>query len=413
MLRTRHDTDARLRCDRRAWAIVGRQKLPCYNRGMSPTIASLTHLSDTDLLSAVTRAAAEERATTTNLIALLAEVDARRLYLGEGCSSLFTYCTQVLQLSEHAAYGRIEAARAARRFPVVLDRLAEGALTLTTVGLLAPHLTVDNAHALLTAACHKSKREVEHLVAALRPLPPVPSSVRKLPSRVASGVPTHSAAPAGGAARGWQADEAVPPPRDVSAVPVAGPAVTGGPVHVAAVTPLAPERYKVQFTVSRDTYDKLRRAQDLLRQVIPNGDPGAIFERAISLLVADLEKTRLASTTHPQRPRKAAVGSRHVPAAVKRQVWARDNGQCAFVGTRGRCAERGCLEIHHVIPFAAGGPTTTENLELRCRAHNTYEAEQFFGSSLLREARPEYSVNSVRPDLVGSAVSAAHALCSG
>jgi hypothetical protein len=121
----------------------------------------------------------------------------------------------------------------------VLDRLAEGAVTLTTVGLLARHLTVDNAHSLLTAACHKSKREVEHLVAAIRPLPPVPSYVRKLPSWVASGVPSYSAAPAEGAAPGTLADEAVPPLRDVSEVPLAGPAVAGRPAPVhAAVTPL-------------------------------------------------------------------------------------------------------------------------------------------------------------------------------
>src|SRR5258705_1949179 len=142
---------------------------------LSTTIASLTHLSDTDLLSAVTHAAAEERAATASLIALLAEVDARRLYLGEGCASLFTFCTQVLHLSEHAAYGRIEAARCARRFPEILDRLAEGSVTLTTIGLLAPHLTPDNASELLTTVRHKTKREVEHLVAVLRPLPPVPS----------------------------------------------------------------------------------------------------------------------------------------------------------------------------------------------------------------------------------------------
>jgi hypothetical protein len=105
--------------------------------------------------------------------------------------------------------------------------------------------------------------------------------------------------------------------------------------------------------VSRDTYDRLRRAQDLLRHVIPTGDPAAIFERALALLLTDLERTRLASATHPQRPRKTRVDSRHVPASVKRQVWARDDGQCAFVGTRGRCAERGCLEVHHVIDKAA------------------------------------------------------------
>ena len=84
-------------------------------------IESPDQLTDGELLAQVTRAAKQERAATAHLIALLAEVDARRLYLGEGYSSLFTYCTQALHLSEHAAYGRIEAARAARRFPVVMD----------------------------------------------------------------------------------------------------------------------------------------------------------------------------------------------------------------------------------------------------------------------------------------------------
>ena len=49
-----------------------------------------------------------ERQATAALIRCLIEVDARRLYLGEGYSSLFTFCTQSLHLSEHAALGRIE-----------------------------------------------------------------------------------------------------------------------------------------------------------------------------------------------------------------------------------------------------------------------------------------------------------------
>ena len=68
----------------------------------------------------------DERCATAHLIALLMELDTRRLYLGEGCSSLFTYCTQMLRLSEHAAYNRIETARAARRFPVILELVESG-----------------------------------------------------------------------------------------------------------------------------------------------------------------------------------------------------------------------------------------------------------------------------------------------
>ncbi|HLG56229.1 MAG TPA: hypothetical protein VI485_12920 [Vicinamibacterales bacterium] len=120
-----------------------------------------SELSDRDLIAAVHHLAAGERGPTARLVASLAELDARRLYLGKGCSSLFTYCTQALHLSEHAAYGRIEAARAARRYPVLLERLEAGDMTLTAIGLLAPHLTLDNHQHLIDISRHKSKREID------------------------------------------------------------------------------------------------------------------------------------------------------------------------------------------------------------------------------------------------------------
>src|SRR6476659_879602 len=101
------------------------------------TTHSIAQMSDAELIDATATAARDECRSTARLLALLAEFDARRLYLGEGCSSLFTYCTQVLHFSEHAAYHRIETARAAQRFPALLDHLSDGSLTLTTVGLLA------------------------------------------------------------------------------------------------------------------------------------------------------------------------------------------------------------------------------------------------------------------------------------
>ncbi len=132
-------------------------------------LSAVAQLSNTELLARVKHLAEHEREATASLIAHLAELDGRRLYLAEGCSSLFTYCTQVLHLSEHAAYGRIEAARAVRRFPVILERLGEGSVNLTAVGLLAAHLTRENHREVLDAARHRSKRQVEELVARLRP----------------------------------------------------------------------------------------------------------------------------------------------------------------------------------------------------------------------------------------------------
>jgi hypothetical protein len=339
---------------------------------MTTASYSVAHVSDGDLLAEVKRLAACERQATAQLIASLIELDTRRLYLGEGCSSLFTYCTQVLHLSEHAAYGRIEAARAARRFPVILDRLADGSVTLTTVGLLAPHLTPDNRQALLDAVRHKSKREVEHLVASLRPRPAVPSSIRKLP---APKPPEVSQAPG--------REE---PPPEASALPAGD---RPRPARPAVVAPLAPDRYKVQFTVGRETYDKLRRAQDLLRHSIPTGDPAAIVDRALTVLLAELTRTKLAETDRSRASRPTTCRSRHIPAAVKRAVWARDGGRCAFVGATGRCTETGFLEFHHLVPYAVGGETVAKNLELRCAAHNAYEAERYFGSKQLLLVRED------------------------
>ena len=166
------------------------------------------------------------------------ELDLRRLYLGAGYSSLFTYCTQALHLAEGAAYNRIEAARAARRFPAVLTALEEGSVTLTAIRLLAPHLTEANYQHVLASARHKGKRDIELLVATLRPMPAVDSTVRKLPD------PRHVQLNANG--DGAPTAELPPPSPTVVAPPVKAAPPT--------VTPLAPKRYKVQFTISGETH---------------------------------------------------------------------------------------------------------------------------------------------------------------
>ena len=312
------------------------------------------------------------------LIASLAEFDARRLYLAAGCSSLFTYCTQVLHLSEHAAYGRIEAARAARRFPVLLDLLADGALTLTAVCLVATHLTAENNRELLAAARHKTKRELELLVATLRPQPVVPATVRKLPASKSLTTTDGSVLPCD---------------QKPNLPPLPMPPTSEPPKRSAVVAPLTPELYKLQVTLSTESHAMLRRAQDLLRHAFPTGDLSVIIDRALKVLVRQLEQQKFAATNRPRTVLTVAQGrSRHIPADVRRRVWQRDGGQCAFVGIHGRCTERGFLEFHHVQPYGDGGESVVENLELRCRPHNVYEAERWEGTLFAREASHVYSV---------------------
>jgi len=162
--------------------------------------------------------------------------------------------------------------------------------------------------------------------------------------------------------------------------------------HLAALDarPTSPERYRVQFTIGKESHDKLRRVQAVLRREIPDGDPGAIFDRALTLLLEKVEKAKLGAAAKPRprpiRPgadrqlRTPVVPSRETPRHLKRAVWRRDGGQCAFVSRDGhRCGERTFLEFHHIQPYALGGHATVENISLRCRRHNQHEAELVFG----------------------------------
>ena len=117
-----------------------------------------------------------------------------------------------------------------------------------------------------------------------------------------------------------------------------------------------------------------------------------ILDEALTLLLVRVERERCGklrrqcSTSSTARPgggadRAIPRHSRYIPSSIRRVIWTRDGGRCAFVGPDGRCNETAFLEIHHLHPFAAGGATTVDNLALRCRAHNGLEALVYFGEN--------------------------------
>ena len=304
-------------------------------------------------------------------------------------------------LSDHDLLARLdvlagrerEAARACRRFPVIVDLLASGQVTLTAVRLLGRHLTPENHQSVLAKACGRSRQQIEVLVAELAPRPDVPTSVRKLPTLTAT---RSSPATPAAVASGLPA-EATP----AAALSPATFVATPRPI----IRPTVPERYRVQFTMGEETHNKFRRLQGLLRE-IPDGDAGAIFDRAVTLLLETVERRKLGAAAKPRsrapiRPetdrsgRKPAARSRDAPREVKRVVWRRDGGQCAYVAPSGRrCSERTFLEFHHVHPHARQGPATVGNISLRCWRHNHYEGELIFGPRPDRGSRRTSSDSS-------------------
>jgi hypothetical protein len=343
-------------------------------------LSSLTRLSDAELMTRLKSLVARERDATAQLVAHLAELDTRDVYLREGYGSLHVYCRDALGLSDGEAYNRIEVARAARRFPVILEMLAAGAVNLTAVRLLAPRLTPANHRDVLDSARGKTKPEIEKIVATLSPRPDVPASVRKLPP-----VRLDPSPPA----------EALQPPPAV--------VLTGAPMSVprAAVTPLSPDRYKLQLTIGGDTLEKLRLAKDMLSHAIPSGDDAAVLDRALTALLTELAKKKFADTRKSRRTRPTKQGARQPSAAVKRAVWVRDLGRCAFIGANGhRCDERRFVAFHHVDPYVLGGEASVDKIALRCRRHNDYEGRLYFGkrrrggTELVREQAISYGSHS-------------------
>jgi 5-methylcytosine-specific restriction endonuclease McrA len=380
----------------------------------------LTALSSPELLAALERVAAQGREVTADLLALLAECDDRKLHEPEGFASLFEFCVKRLRLSESQAYHRIQAARAARRFPVILDRLREGRITLTAVALLRQHLTDANHLEVLAWAEGKRKAEVEEFIRGLAPLPDVRASLRRLTlprlvgptatsARDHPAIVAHCDVPAGSSARGGLLGSHSAASADTAAEATSIGGVAAAPLSVphtsresvrAAVHALSPARYSLRVTISQETRDKLRRAQDLLQHAVPSADPALVLERALTLLVEHLERRRFgaeahetgrvapsprtvrgAGVEHPTRNTPRSAGrSRYIPATVRRAVWIRDEGRCAFVAPNGvRCDETGRLEFHHLVPFADGGPSTLENLALRCTRHNGTDARRWSG----------------------------------
>jgi 5-methylcytosine-specific restriction endonuclease McrA len=379
----------------------------------------LATLSDDELLRRLAELMQQSRRVEADLVAHLAEVDARRLYARLAFPSLFAYCTEALHLSEAEAYLRIAAARASWEHPILLTMLGDGRLHLTGIGKLAPHLTRENRDTLLKRATHRTKRQIEELIAEIAPRPDVPAVMRKLPEKNVRPAPTPLPCPDREAMLvGELRPDAVASPAPGPIPPTAAQSLPPAAVQSLATTvvrsvapavleTLAPGRYKVQFTASAELQGKLERLKALMRSQVPDGDLAVLIERAVTEKLERLEARRFAKAQAPRTTLSetdASPSSRHIPAAVRRAVRERDGHRCRYVDEQGRrCSERGRLEFHHRHPFGLGGDHRPQNVCLMCRAHNAYLAEHDYGRDAMarhRRARSRVSEASTVSDPV-------------
>src|SRR5450432_289644 len=193
-----------------------------------------------ELLAVLSVLVQRENDVMSDLLAHLAELEERRLYLDLGFTSLFAYCTEALGFCKSSAGRRIAVARVCKRYPEAFARVARGELQLSVLSLLGPHLNPENAAELFEACTRKSCEQVELLLAARFPRPDVRDAIRRLPTR------SEARTPDGGCA--------------VDAAPLAAPA---GPANCPQIRVETGERQQA-FEAG-----PIRRATPAAREVEP------------------------------------------------------------------------------------------------------------------------------------------------
>ena len=380
---------------------------------------SLTRASDAELTRGMFALAAQDRVTTALLLAHIAEFDARRLYLPAAYPSMHAYCVGELRLSEDAAAKRIQAARVAVRFPRVFGLLENGELNLTAVCLIAPYLASECAGDLIRSAAGRTNQEIRQLIAARFPQTESLELVERTHGRSGDGngpsnVPGTSTCAAityesqHAAQHVESSTDTVAPSHPSDASERVGRGLAQQVGSPSTLTPTAHDRYTLRLSIGRSTRDKLEHARNLLGHALPAADLAEVVDRALDTLIQRLERRKVAAIQRP-RPQgvrasrggtaRAGAAPRHIPAEVKRAVWKRDGGRCAYVSGGGRrCDARARLEFDHVQPVARGGASTVENLRLCCRAHNQFEAQRAYGAGFMREqrARARHESNAAR-----------------
>jgi 5-methylcytosine-specific restriction endonuclease McrA len=341
-------------------------------------------LDSTALSRRLAALAGDERELQVEFLLHLDAFDQRRGWAEAGYPSLWEWCLRVLHLREGAAGRRIAAMRVLRRFPSLAAALRDGRLCMSTVALLGPVLTEENRDDLVASAAFLTKADVERLVASLAPRAAPRDGLRLVSSGAARretalpGIATSAAA------------QPTPDPRVAAGAP-AEPAPVARPPSPATVRPVSADTYSLRVTVDASFKQELEALKDLLAHKIPDGDLSAVLREAVRCALETHGKRR--GAVQPSRVRKPAPVKQQgdsapqarkarepIPAAVRREVWTRDGGRCAWVAEDGhRCGSTWKLELDHVVPAALGGPSTVENLRLHCRSHNELGAEQIFG----------------------------------
>lgn len=327
---------------------------------------NLKGLSNKNLLSTTKDLVARERGITLEIIEHLQEIETRSLFAQAAFPSLFEYVVKELGYSESAAQRRISALRLIKTQPELKEKIKEGELTLSTLALAQSFFRAEGIQDaelkkdLLKELERKSARQVEKHLADRSQNP------QKL-----------------------RVDRVKPVSPNLSQI-----SLMVDDEFVSLLDELKNLRGHGKTIVSikelllfalKDSVGRLRPKAPKVGPLPTSevGTQGYVAERATVELPPPVVSSKMDRT-------KQSSASRFIPVEIKRQVWARDQGECSYHDpqTGRKCATKYGLEFDHIEAFAKGGKAETKNLRLRCRAHNLLWAQQTFGEEHMRRYVP-------------------------
>ncbi|GAO04531.1 HNH endonuclease [Anaeromyxobacter sp. PSR-1] len=333
-----------------------------------------------------------ERQAMAEFLVALAEFDRRGLWRERGHTSLFSFLHRELKLSAGSAQLRKTAAELIQRYPGVERALREGKLCLSSVCELAKVVTAENCAGILPRFFGLSSRDAAAVAASIRPV--------EIPPRREVVVPVRLAVPATGPVTASLDTAALAParvvvlhahetpPASAATEPAAPTPQAAWVVAVPAARPssvdwLDGDQARMHLTVSKAFLKKLDAARDALSHAMPGASREDVLEAALEELLAQRAR-RKGLTARPQKTVRPSTRPDHIPAHVRREVWERDGGRCTFLLPSGElCGSTHQLELDHIVPRAQGGPSTADNLRIRCRGHNLEEARRVLGDALV------------------------------
>ena len=293
-------------------------------------MTNLKYLSDDQLHSQIINTSERERAVTLELLKELNEVERRHLYSKYSCSSLHAYCVKHLKMSDPQAARRVNASRLLKEVPVIEEKILDGTMTLTSVSQAATFFKQE--------ARSGQKFEASEKLEVLTQLES--KSTREVEQILVS----KSASPE---------------------------------IHLKDRVKAKTENLnEVRLHFDNETIEMLEKLKSLWSHAMPNASYSDLFKRMIEESMRRHDPIKKAERSHK-------TGK----SWIKHQVRFRDQNRCTFVDPRTgeRCNSEHFLEEDHIQPKALGGEYTTENIRLRCRAHNQRHAINVYGLTKMQQ----------------------------